>query len=102
MINISSGGSVVRNCLQYRRHGFDHGIGKIPLIKKWQPTPVFLPGKSHEQRSLVGYCSRGLKRVKQGLATNNNNNKKCKMHKNIITISEKHKENNNIQLLSKN
>ena len=29
--------------------------------KKWQPTPVFLPGKSHEQRSLVGYSSWGPK-----------------------------------------
>ena len=26
-----------------------------PLKKKWQPTPVFLPGESHEQRSLTGY-----------------------------------------------
>jgi len=29
--------------------------GKIPWRRKWQPTPVFLPGKSHEQRSLAGY-----------------------------------------------
>ena len=28
---------------------------KIPWSMKWQPTPVFLPGKSHGQRSLVGY-----------------------------------------------
>ena len=28
---------------------------KDPLKRKWQPTPVFLPGKSHAQRSLVGY-----------------------------------------------
>ena len=27
--------------------------------RKWQPTPVFLPGESHEQRSLVGYCPWG-------------------------------------------
>ena len=30
-------------------------VGKIPWRRKWQPTPVFLPGKSHGQRSLVGY-----------------------------------------------
>ena len=30
-------------------------IRKIPWRRKWQPTPVFLPGKSHRQRSLVGY-----------------------------------------------
>ena len=28
---------------------------KIPWSRKWQPTPVFLPGKSHGQRCLVGY-----------------------------------------------
>ena len=30
-------------------------VGKIPRTRKWQPTPVFLPGESHGQRSLVGY-----------------------------------------------
>ena len=30
-------------------------VGKIPWSRKWQPTPVFLPEKSHGQRSLVGY-----------------------------------------------
>ena len=30
-------------------------IGKIPWRRKWQPTPVFLPGKFHGQRSLAGY-----------------------------------------------
>ena len=29
--------------------------------RKWQPTPVFLPGKSHGQRSLVGYSPQGSK-----------------------------------------
>ena len=38
---------------QCRRHSFFHlQVGKIPQKKKWQPTPVFLPGKSHGQRSL--------------------------------------------------
>ena len=30
---------------QCRRHGFDPWVGKIPWSRKWQPTPVFLPGK---------------------------------------------------------
>ena len=30
-------------------------VGRIPSRKAWQPTPVFLPGGVHEQRSLVGY-----------------------------------------------
>ena len=36
-------------------------VGKIPWRRKWQPTPVFLPGKSHGPRSLVGYCPWGHK-----------------------------------------
>ena len=36
-----------------RRHGFNPWVRKIPCRRKWQPTPVFLPGKSHGQRSLV-------------------------------------------------
>ena len=34
---------------------FNPCIGKIPWRKNWQATPVFLPGKSYGQRSLVGY-----------------------------------------------
>ena len=34
-----------------------------PLEKEWQPTPVFLPGKSHGERSLVGYSPWGLKEL---------------------------------------
>ena len=36
-------------------------VGKIPWKRKWQPTPVFLHGKSHGQRSLVGYNPWGSK-----------------------------------------
>ena len=35
--------------------------GKIPWRSKWHPTPVFLPGKSHGLRSLVGYRPWGRK-----------------------------------------
>ena len=31
------------------------GWGRFPWRRKWQPTPVFLPGESHGQKSLVGY-----------------------------------------------
>ena len=34
---------------------------KIPWRKKWQSTPVFLPGESHGWRSLIGYSPRGRK-----------------------------------------
>ena len=39
--------------LQCRRPGFDPWVGKIPWRRDWQPTPVFLPGEFHGQRSLV-------------------------------------------------
>ena len=39
---------------------------KIPWRRKWQPTPAFLPGKSHGQRSLPGYKSMGLQTVGHG------------------------------------
>ena len=42
-------------CLQYRRPTFDPWVRKIPWRREWQPIPVFLPGKSHGQRSLSGY-----------------------------------------------
>ena len=44
-----------------KRPGFDPWVGKIPWRRKWQPTPVFLPGESHGGRSLVGYSPWGRK-----------------------------------------
>ena len=41
-----------------RRPRFDPWVGKIPWRREWQPTPVFVPGKSHGQRRLAGYSSR--------------------------------------------
>ena len=41
------------------RHGFNSWLGKIPWRRKWQPISVFSPGKSHGQRSLVGYSPWG-------------------------------------------
>ena len=38
-----------RQCRRLKRRGFDPWVGKIPLRRKWQPTPVFLPGESHDR-----------------------------------------------------
>ena len=46
---------------QCRKPGFDPWVGKISWKKKWQPTPVFLPGEFHGQRSLAGYSPWGPK-----------------------------------------
>ena len=51
-----------------RRRGFDPWVGKIPWWRKWQFTPVLLPGKSHGQRSLVGKVH-GVGRVRHKLVT---------------------------------
>ena len=72
--------SFLKNCLIKVEHGDLSSNGLIPkqpknqvnghivhmvyIIswrRKWQPTPVFLPGKSHGQRSLAGYSPRGRK-----------------------------------------
>ena len=42
-----------------KRHGFNPWVRKILWKRKWQPTPVFLPGKSHGQRTLVGHSPWG-------------------------------------------
>ena len=48
-------------CRRRKRCGFDPWVGKIPWKRAWKPTPVFLPGKSRGQRSLVSYSPRGGK-----------------------------------------
>ena len=48
-------------CLQCGRPGFNLWVRKIPWRRKWQPTPVLLPGKFHWWRSLVGYSPWGHK-----------------------------------------
>ena len=53
---------MVKN-FQYRRCEFDPWVGKIPWRREWLPTPVFLPGESHGQRSLVGYSPRGHRQL---------------------------------------
>ena len=42
-------------CRRHRRLGFDPWVQKISWRGTWQLSPVFLPGKSHGQRSLAGY-----------------------------------------------
>ena len=89
---------------QCRRHRFDPWVGKIPWRKKWQSTPVFLPGKSYGQRSLVSYSPWGWKRARYDLATKKQSfdythlkhnssliqmiNKKMKRYSSLLTIRE--------------
>ena len=48
---------------RHKTHRFDPRVGKITWRRKWQPTPVFLPGESHGQRSLVDYSPWGRKEL---------------------------------------
>ena len=51
----------VKNLPAVQETGLSSWVGKIPWRRKWQPTPVFLPGESPRQRSPVGYGPWGRK-----------------------------------------
>ena len=48
---------MVKNLPAVQETWVDPWIGKIPWRRAWQPTPVFLPGESHGQRTLTGYSA---------------------------------------------
>ena len=60
----ASGKEYTCQCRRHRRCGFSPRVEKIPWRTAWQPTPAFLPGESHRQRSLEGYSPWGGKRVR--------------------------------------
>ena len=57
----SSGKEPACQCRRCKRLRLDPWVRKIPWRRKWQATPTFLPGESHEQRSLVSYNPQGRK-----------------------------------------
>ena len=57
----SSGKEPTCQSRTFRRCRFNPWVGKIPWMRKWQPTPIILSGKSHGQWSLVGYSSYSCK-----------------------------------------
>ena len=59
-LNGSSGKEPTCQCRRHKRHGLSPWIGKI-WRREWQPTPVFLLGESHGQKSLGGYSPWGCK-----------------------------------------
>ena len=58
-----SGKESVWLCKRHKKRRFNPWIGKIPWSRKLQPTPVFLPGKFHGQRNLLGYSPKSLKEL---------------------------------------
>ena len=46
---------------EMQKTGIRSLVWKIPWRRKWQPTPAFLPGKTHGQRRVAGYSPKGCK-----------------------------------------
>ena len=64
-----SGKESTCQCRRPQERGFDPWVGKMPWRWKWQPTPIFLPGKFYRQRNLVG-CNSWDRRVGHNWACN--------------------------------
>ena len=64
-----SGKEPACQCRRCKRCEFDPWVRKIPWRRAWQPTPVFLAGESHGQRSLVGCSPRGCKETRRSDST---------------------------------
>ena len=76
------GGSAVKNPSARQetwRHSFNPWIRKIPWRRKWQPTPVTLPRKSHGWRSLAGHSPWGCKELDTTERLNNKNSTQYRM-----------------------
>ena len=83
-----SGQESACQCRGHRRYGFD--VGKIPWNRKWQPIPVFLPGKSHGQRSLEGYSPWCHKESDMTEVLNTHIHRKLCSHKHAWTYIHTH------------
>ena len=58
---VTSGKEPACQCRALKRRWFYPWVGKIHWRREWQPTPAFLPGESHGQKSLAGYSPWGCK-----------------------------------------
>ena len=61
----TSGKEPTCQCRRHKRHRFNPWVRKILWRRVWQPTPIFLPGECHGQRSLVGYSPKSQTWLKQ-------------------------------------
>ena len=71
-----------KSACQFMRCRFHPGLGRFSW-RKWQPIPVFLPGKPHGQRSLTGYSLWGGKRVRHDLVTKQHRYRRFKMYNRV-------------------
>ena len=70
---------------------FDPWVRKIHWRRKWQPTPVFLSGKSHGQRTLLGHSPLGHRRVRHDLATKQQGLQSMKESSSFISQNPNHR-----------
>ena len=75
--------SHLKSTYQCRTREFDPWVRKFPWRRKWQPIPVFLFGKSHGQKSLMGYSPWGHKRVWHDWVTDHT----CKEESSLAALS---------------
>ena len=68
---------VAESTCQCRRCGFNPWVRKMPWKRKWQLIPVFLPGKSHGQKSMAGYNPWGCKNLTWRIGEGNGNPLQC-------------------------
>ena len=73
-------------CRRCRWCGFNPWVGKNPESRKWQHIPVFLPGKSHGQRSLVDYSLWGCKQSDMTAHTHTHTHTHTVVHKYPVHI----------------
>ena len=86
------GGTVVKNLPASAGDAGDVGsipglVRKVLWRRKWQPTPVFLPGKSHGQRSLVDYSPWGHKELDTAEHTHKRHQRLVSMRINAVVLS---------------
>ena len=86
------GGSLVKNPPTKQECWFNPWFGKIPWRRKWQPIPVFLPGKSHGQQGLAGYDPWGHKKSDRNwqLSTHTNNGILFTLERNKLQAMKRH------------
>ena len=85
----TSGKEPTWQCRGCKRHGFHSWVCKIPWRRKWQPTPVFLPGKFQGQRILAGHSPRGHKESHMTEQLSMHNNEGTKRYMNLLRTTKK-------------
>ena len=81
-------------CRRCKRYGFDPWVRKIPWERKRHPSPVFLTGKLHGQRSVAGYSPWGAKsgtRLSTRRAQHNEMNVNASLPISVLAASSHHR-----------